>query len=193
MNGCKRMGGFGRGAMLALVTGAVAMLAACSTPRAVQHVSSPRVTTDGIPVRVLAMAPNGDAFAVQVGHALSRLGYVVIDTETTAVILGLPVPKPTVQPLPTARLQALRSQGVQSVVLLELAAGYDGFPVQVIARLQSVRDGNWQSDLLWRNGDVGGRAGSIIDRAVRVDVEAAAEQVVRELVMPLQRASTGVR
>lgn len=169
------------------VLSAALTLAACSLPQVTQR-ATPAAPAAAL-VRVLAMAPGTGELGRAVAQALRRRGYAVIDAPAAATFIGPTEVAPTAQ-LAAPALARLRAQGVDAVVLLESASGYDSLPLQVSARLQACATGALWSDLSWRNGEGAGRVGTFIDRAVRVDLAVAADQIAAALIQPLQPAAS---
>jgi hypothetical protein len=161
----------------------VGSLAACSLPQVTQRVepAGPEVPA----VRVLAMAPGAGELGQAVARALRQRGYEVVDAQAIAGLIG-PAQSAGAQPMPADALVRLKARGVDAVVLLESASGYDLVPLLVSARLQAADSGALWSDLSWRNGEGAGRVGTFIDRAVRVDLAQAADQIAAALVQPIQ-------
>ena len=83
-------------------------------------------------------------------------------------------------------LSVLRGQGVDAYLSVRVAAGPDGLPQSASARMNSTQTGQVLQGVSWQNG-WGGQSGSIMDRAMRKDVSAAAAEIADALVGRVRR------
>lgn len=165
---------------LLIVSALTLILTACSGSK----VSTvPILVRAGGPVKTIAMAPGGGLLADSVAIELSNRGYTVIDQEDTSRMMvrlnlnELEVSKPE-------GLTKIHDQGVDAMLSVRAAAGYDGLPMSASARVVSTDTGKIISGVTWQNG-WGGMAGSIADRTMRQGMAEAAKQITDSLAQSL--------
>jgi len=166
-----------RRAVLLLAT---LLVSACGAAR----VSSVPVTGRAThPVTTIAMAPSGGLLADAVAVELSNRGYTVVDAaDTSRMMVRL-----NLNEIDISRPEGLTkfsSQGIDAVLSVRAAGGYDGQPQSASARVMSTDTGRLIAGATWQNG-WGGRAGSIADRTMRQGLEEASKQIADALAQNL--------
>lgn len=132
------------------------------------------------PVNVIAINPNGGILGDAIAIELSRYDITVVDPTQFSNIVGrlnlneFEIGAPQ-------NLLKLKDEGIDAYLVVKVAAGYDGLPQSVTARLNSTHNAQLISGVSWQNG-YGGRAGSMADRMMRTDVSTAAREIVSELI-----------
>jgi len=129
---------------------------------------------------IVALAPSGGVLAEAIGIELFNRGYQVFDTKEFSNMMirynmtEIELAKPD-------NLNKLRDMGINAILTVKSVTGYDGKPQSASVRINSTN--NWKviAGVSWNNG-WGGRAGSIADRTMRVDISGAASQIVNQLV-----------
>jgi hypothetical protein len=148
--------------------------------------SLPVAAAPSHPVRAIAMAPSGGLLADAVAVELSNRGYTVIDgADTSRMLVRLNLTEVEIaQPEGLARL---RAQGLDAVLSVRAAAGYDGQPQSAAARVNSTHTGRVLAGVNWQNG-WGGMPGSPADRTMRSGLVNAARQIVDAITPNLRQA-----
>ncbi len=150
----------------------VLTLSACATAKVAQ---SARGTYVGPPIRTVAIAPGGGAFADAIGVELFNRGITVVDSEQTRGILGH-VGISEIQIATPQSYAALRSAGADALLIVKSVMSDDGTPESASARLTSTASGEIVAGITWQNG-WGGMRGSIADRTMRKNLAEAASEV----------------
>jgi hypothetical protein len=130
---------------------------------------------------VVALAPSGGVLADAIGIELFNRGFNVIDASEMSNLMArlniyeieLSTPK---------NLSILSEQGIDAVLSVKAATGFDGLPQSASVRATRTSTGEIIAGLSWENG-WGGSAGSIADRSMRKDVASAAEEIVDGLLV----------
>jgi hypothetical protein len=151
-------------------------LAGCSTAQ-VSSFSSPQVPK--VPIKTIAMMPGGGLLADAVAVELANRGLTIIDPASTSNMMV----RLNLNEIEISRpegLAKLKSQGVDAVLIVKAAGGYDEQPQSASARMTSTGDGRLIAGTTWQNG-FGGQAGSIADRVMRQGLSQAASQIANEL------------
>lgn len=132
------------------------------------------------PVSSVAIQPGtgvaGDALAIE----LFNRGFQVIDPNQTASILGS-VGITEFEVTTKLAFEALQARGIDSVLTVRIAKGYDGKPQSVSTRVTSTLTGSIIAGAVWENG-WGGAQGSPADGIMRSDLGDAAESIIDEIV-----------
>jgi hypothetical protein len=77
-------------------------------------------------------------------------------------------------------LAKFRGQGVDAMLVVRGAGGYDDQPQSASARMTSTTNGVLIAGVTWQNG-FGGQAGSMADRVMRKGLSQAAAEIASEL------------
>ncbi|MGG5819358.1 hypothetical protein [Falsiroseomonas sp. HW251] len=145
--------------------------------------SVPVVSGPAHPVRAIAIMPGGGLLADAVAVEISNRGYTVIDGSDTSRLMA----RLNLNEVEIARpegLARLREQGIDAVLTVRAAGGYDQQPQSASARVNSTQSGRVISGVTWQNG-WGGRAGSIADRTMRKGLGEAAREIAAALALNL--------
>jgi hypothetical protein len=137
-------------------------------------------------VQAIAMAPGGGLLADAVAVELANRGLTVIDPSSTSNLLV----RLNLTEIEVARpegLAKLRDHGIDAYLVVRSAAGADGRPESVSARMNSTYTGQVLAGVTWQNG-WGGVAGSPADRTMRKNLVEAANEIANALA---QRVSQG--
>jgi len=128
----------------------------------------------------VALAPSGGVLAEAIGIELFNRGYQVIDTKEFSNMM-IRYNMTEIELAKSENLNKLRDMGINAILTVKSVTGYDGKPQSASVRINSTN--NWEviAGVSWNNG-WGGRAGSIADRTMRVDIAEAAYQIVNQLV-----------
>lgn len=166
-----------------LTLGALALaIAGCS---AASKISMMPAASGAPPVNAIALAPEGGLLADAVGVELSNRGFKVIDAATTSRMMT----RVNMSELATAQpesLAKLRDQGIDAVLSVQSAAGYDQLPQSASARVTSTRTGQVLAGMSWQNG-WGGAPGSMADRFNRKGLVEAAQEIAGAIAANLTR------
>lgn len=165
---------------LLLALPALAAIAGCGTS---QVSTAPVLGGQTHAVRAIAMMPGGGLLADAVAVELSNRGFTVIDSADTSSLMA----RLNLNEIEITRpegLARLRSQGVDAVLTVRAAAGYDELPQSASARVNSTQTGRVMAGVSWQNG-WGGRAGSIADRTMRRGLAEAAREITDALTQSL--------
>jgi hypothetical protein len=159
----------------ALVMGPVIALAlaGCSTSQvsSLQNSNAPKAL-----VKTIAMMPGGGLLADAV---VVNKGFTIIDPAgTSSLMIRLNLDE--VEISRPEGLAKFRSQGIDAILAVKTAGGYDQQPQSASARMNSTTDGRVIAGTTWQNG-FGGEAGSIADRVMRQGLSQAASQIANEL------------
>jgi hypothetical protein len=129
------------------------------------------------------MAPGGGLLAEAVAVELSNRGYTVVDSaSTTRMMVRLNLNEVDIaQPVGLAKL---KEQGIDAVLSVRAAGGYDEQPQSASARLNSTATGQVLAGITWQNG-WGGQAGSVADRVMRKGLAQAAKELTDGLTKSL--------
>ena len=140
-----------------------------------------------LPERIesIALAPSGGLFADAIGTELFNNGMKVIDTQETSNFL-LRTNLDEVELLQPKSLTAMRDRGINAVLSVKMAAGYDGKPQSATVRVVSTKSGELIAATNWQNGH-GGARGSPADAMMRKDVVGAAAQIGKAISSQLRR------
>jgi len=129
------------------------------------------------------MAPSGGLLADAVAVELSNQGYTVIDAADMSQLM-IRMNMNEIEIAQPQGLSRLRSQGVDALLTVRAAGGYDGQPQSASARVNSTHTGRVIAGVTWQNG-WGGMAGSIADRTMRQGLSEAAREIAGSLARSL--------
>lgn len=135
-------------------------------------------------VKSIAMSPDSGLLAEAVAVELSNRGYTIIDSATTSRTMV----RLNLNEIDIARpegLAKLRDQGIDALLTVRAAGGYDDQPQSATARVSSTHTGRVVAGITWQNG-WGGQAGSIADRTMRKGLAQAAKEIVDALAKKLR-------
>lgn len=126
-------------------------------------------------IQLLAMTPSQGLLAEAVAVELSNRGYKVFDpVDTSRIMARLNLNEIEIsQPEGLAKL---RAQGIDALLSVRSAGGYDQMPQSATARVTSTHTGRVIAGVTWQNG-WGGQAGSIADRVMRTGLTGAAKEI----------------
>ncbi len=156
--------------VLYAVAGTMLCLSGCVSSK----ISSIPTSASPVAVHVIAIAPGGGILADAVGGELSNRGFRIVDPGSTSRIVGRSNLNEFEVTRPESMLK-LRDQGVDAVLSVQTAGGYDQQPQSASARITSTYTGQLISAVSWQNG-WGGQRNSIADRQMRSGlIEAAAD------------------
>lgn len=133
----------------------------------------------GSPIRTVALMPGGGVLADAIGIELLRFGFNVIDTGKVSDLMirnnlnEIEITKPQ-------NLLFLNNDGIDAVILVKSAAGYDGRPQSANVKIIQTKTGQLVAGANWQNGRAG-RQGSMADQDARVDLAVAAQQIANAL------------
>ena len=167
---------------LIVLVAASAFLTACAASK----ISSlPVSSMPANPVNAIAMAPDGGLLADAVAVDLSNRGYTVIDSATTSKMMVRLNLNEVEIATPTG-LAKLRAQGIDALLSVKAAGGYDQQPQSASARVTSTYTGKVIAGVTWQNG-WGGQAGSMADRTMRKGLSECAAEITDALAKGLPR------
>ena len=135
-------------------------------------------------VKVIAFAPGGGLLADAVGIELSNRGFTVIDSSSTSSMMvrlnlnEVEISKPE-------GLVKFKGQGIDAMLVVRAAGGYDQQPQSASARMTSTHNGQVLAGVTWQNG-FGGAAGSPADRVMRKGLTEAAAEIANTLAQRVQ-------
>jgi hypothetical protein len=163
----------GRRSLLTLLGTIVAFasLQACG----MSHVSSVSAPGPKVSVRTIAIMPGGGLLADAVAVELMNRGFTIIDAASTSNMMI----RLNLNEVEIARPEGLakfKGQGIEALLVVRGAGGYDEQPQSASARMTSTADGRLLAGTTWQNG-FGGQAGSIADRVMRQGLTQAASQI----------------
>lgn len=127
----------------------------------------------------IALAPSGGVLADAIGIELFNRGYSVVDTNQMSNLM-LRLNMTELEILNPQNLERLAEQGIDVILVVKSVIGFDGKPQSASVRLNSTKTWEIIAGVSWQNS-WGGRAGSIADRAMRQDLNGAAQEIVRAL------------
>ena len=130
-------------------------------------------------VQAIAMAPGGGLMADAVAVELVNRGFTVIDSASTSNLL-VRLNLNEVEVMQPDGLAKLKEQGIDAFLTVRAAAGYDGLPESVSARMNSTYTGRVLAGITWQNGR-GCAAGSPCDRFMRKGLSEAAREIADAL------------
>jgi hypothetical protein len=131
------------------------------------------------PMRTIAVVPGGRLLADAVSIELSKRGYSIIDAASTSNLMV----RFNLNEAEITRPEALtrfRDQGIDAILTVRTAAGYDGRPQSASARLNNTRNGALLSGATWENA-WGGAQGSVADSVMRRGLSSAASDIATQL------------
>jgi hypothetical protein len=135
-------------------------------------------------VKIIAISPDSGLLAEAVAVELSNRGYTIIDSATTSRTMV----RLNLNEIDIARpegLAKLRDQGIDALLTVRAAGGYDEQPQSATARVSSTHTGRVVAGIIWQNG-WGGQAGSIADRTMRKGLAQAAKEIADALAKNLR-------
>jgi len=135
-------------------------------------------------VRAIAISPSGGLLADAVAVELSNRGFTVIDGADTSRMLA----RLNLNEIEIAQPEGLakfRHQGIDALLSVRVAGGYDQNPQSATARVNSTHTGKVIAGVTWQNG-WGGTTGSPADRIMRKGLVQAAQEITEGLVRNLQ-------
>lgn len=127
----------------------------------------------------IALMPSGGSLADAVGIELLNYGYDVIDTSTVTGYMVRYNLNEMELALPQ-NISRLSQDGIDTLLIVKGAAGYDGRPENASARLVSTSDGKLIAGVTWQNGK-GGAMGSPADGVMRSNLSQAASKIAEGL------------
>jgi hypothetical protein len=133
----------------------------------------------------VALAPSGGVLADAVGVAMLNLGFDVIDTQQTSNWM-VRANLDEFELIKPENLSKLGEQGIDAILIVRTAAGYDGKPQSASVRVISTKNSSLIAGASWQNGH-GGAQGSPADGHMRKDVVEAAQQIASALSTQLHR------
>lgn len=133
-------------------------------------------------VGTIALMPGGGVLADAVGVELASRGFHVVDAQATVSLMArLNLDEFDVS-MP-AGLAQLKSQGIDSVLIVRSVGGRDQIPESASARLQATSDGEVLSGANWQNGR---SSDPNIAEMVRAGLAVSARQIADGLVRNIQ-------
>ena len=126
-------------------------------------------------VKVIAFAPGGGLLSDAVGVELANLGFTIIDSSTTSNMM-VRMNMNEVQISRPDSLLKFKEQGIDAILVVRAAGGYDFQPQSASARMSSTQTGQVLAGVTWQNG-FGGMAGSPADRIMRKGLTDAAAEI----------------
>jgi predicted GNAT family acetyltransferase len=130
-------------------------------------------------VKVIAFTPGGGLVADAVGVELSNRGFTVIDSSTVSSMMV----RLNMNEIEIARpegLSKLRGQGIDAMLTVRAASGYDDQPQSISARMNSTETGQVLAGVTWQNG-YGCAPGSPCDRQWRKGLTEASAEIAEAL------------
>jgi hypothetical protein len=128
---------------------------------------------------VIALVPGGGLMADAVGVELANRGFTVIDPASTSNMM-IRLNLNEVEIARPEGMAKLRDQGIDALLVVKTAGGYDQQPQSASARMNSTRSGQLLAGVTWQNG-YGGMAGSPADRIMRKGLSEAAAEIADAL------------
>ena len=135
-------------------------------------------------VKVIAFAPGGGLLADAVGIELSNRGFTVIDSSSTSNMM-IRLNLNEVEVSRPEGLAKFKDQGIDAMLVVRAAGGYDQHPQSASARMTSTHNGQVLAGVTWQNG-FGGAAGSPADRVMRKGLTEAAAEIANALAQRVQ-------
>lgn len=135
-------------------------------------------------VKVIAFAPGGGLLADAVGVELSNRGFTVVDSSSTSSIMV----RLNLNEIEISRPEGLakfKGQGIDAMLVVRAAGGYDQQPQSASARMTSTHNSQVLAGVTWQNG-FGGAAGSPADRVMRKGLTEAAAEIANTLAQRVQ-------
>lgn len=165
-----------QGIRAVLVALSIGLVTACASSKiSSQPVSGQRQHV----VKVIAFAPGGGMLSEAVGVELSNMGFVIIDASSTSSML-VRMNLNEVQINQPESLAKFRNQGIDAILVVRAAGGYDQQPQSASARMSSTQTGQILAGVTWQNG-FGGMSGSPADRIMRKGLADAAAEIAAAL------------
>ncbi|MBI1264736.1 MAG: hypothetical protein GC187_08375 [Alphaproteobacteria bacterium] len=130
----------------------------------------------------IALAPGAGILGDAVLLELSTYGFRVIEAEATERLMGR-LGLDEFDMTTASGLSELARNGVDTVLIVRSAGGYDDNIQSATARLVSTSDGSLLSGATWQNG-FAGQQGSIADRMMRRGLNQAAVELADALANP---------
>ena len=152
------------------------LLSGCATSSVSVNSSS---SADFSQIKKVALMPSGGPLADAIGIELLAYGLDVIDTSTTTGLLArlnlneLAVNEPQ-------NIRLLSEKGIDTILIVKSAAGYDGKPNSATARLVDTQSGSLLIGATWQNGK-GGAMNSPADGMMRSNISTAAKSIAEAL------------
>jgi hypothetical protein len=132
------------------------------------------------------MMPGGGLLADAVGVELSSRGFTIIDPAATSSMM-VRLNMNEVEIAQPVGLSKFKGQGIDALLVVRGAGGYDDQPQSASARMSSTENGALIAGVTWQNG-FGGEAGSIMDRVMRKGLSQAAREIADQLVARITRS-----
>ena len=167
---------------IAVIVASTLLLVSCASSK-ISSLPISNVPTN--PINSIAMAPDGGLLADAVAVDLSNRGYTVIDSATTSKLMVRLNLNEVEITTPTG-LSKLRTQGIDALLSVKSAGGYDQQPQSASARVTSTYTGKVIAGVTWQNG-WGGQAGPMADRKMRKGLSEAPAEITDALVKGLPR------
>ncbi len=151
------------------------LFAGCAGAR----VSSSSRSATAIPSGKIGLAPGGGVLGDAVGVELFQRGYDIVEsTQVKQIVARVNMAEADISS--QQGLEQLRKEGIQTLLMVRAAGGLDNLPQSATVRVVNTGTGSTMAAVNWQNGH-GGMAGSMMDRAMRDDVVAAAQKIADEL------------
>lgn len=159
----------------------VIMLGGCASSK----VSSLPISGTAIhSVKVIAFTPGGGLVADAIGIELSNRGFTVIDSATiTGMMIRMGINE--VEITRPEGLSKFKHQGIDAMLSVKSASGYDNQPQSISARMTSTESGQILAGVTWQNG-YGCVPGSPCDRQWRSGLTEAATEVADALLQRIK-------
>jgi hypothetical protein len=123
------------------------LLGGCAAGRVVPVERFP--STD-LPLKTIALAPNGGIFADVIGIELAGRGYTIVDTGATLALLVL-MQKRQHDLLSPEVMAKLKEHGIDAVLVVQKTNGKDGLPQTAQIRLHSTAPVADMGGVDWQN------------------------------------------
>lgn len=167
-------------AIIAIVV--VLFTTGCSTKK-LSVVSSPSIKTEEI--KTIALSPGGGLLNDAIGLGLMKHGFEIYDTtQFSSLMVRMNLSEMEVtQP---QNLHKIKQQGIDSILNVRTANGYDSNPDSASIKLISTKSGKVLAGGTWQNGS-GGMKGSPADRMARTGLSEAGEDIADALAKEIQK------
>jgi len=152
------------------------LLAGCTSARLIETIHT---AYTGPPARCVAIDPRGGILADEIAMELYNSGLNVLDADQTSLLASRTGVSEFHINSPEGH-EALRTDGVDALLVVKSLMSWDGTPQTVTVRLISTHTSQIITGLSWQNG-WGGDIGSVLDRSMRKDIPEAAGQIAEAL------------
>ncbi len=127
----------------------------------------------------IAIAPGSGVLGDAIAQELFNMGAHVVDAQKTSSIIGR-AGLSEFEVTTSKGYSLLREKGINAVLSAKAIMAQDGRPENASVRVTNTSNGDLLVGVIWQNG-WGRRSGSIADRAMRVNLSEAAQEIAREL------------